>query len=68
MITMLVNRLKEVYDVEYDVKDKILWIRQPISVAELINIRTYIKHYKIELGDLKVGRFVGGYYDRKRII
>ena len=37
-------------------------------MEEAKDIQLYLKVQKVQLGDLKVGRFVGGYYDRKRII
>lgn len=53
MIYWLKDRFAR-YHLEYDVKDKMLFIRKDIPVKEFMRIKTYIKVLKIELNDIRV--------------
>lgn len=53
----IIETLRERYYVDYDVKDKIIFIRESISVKDFVKLKEMLKKSNYD-GDLRVGRFI----------
>lgn len=50
--------LNRIFEIEYNQRHNILFIRQELTIPELLGIKKYIKDNNIELGDIRVGKFI----------